>query len=269
MIQQTNVACRQLKFKFNNSVYDDFLGSFHQLFTQRADNTAVHWSHKLTKEGKQAKHSDVITFLLAIHLYIKKYNLICSFTMVLEIMKRMITKLCQLYGVSHYLCIYSEHVSLIQSTTAETVQLCNTLTTTWKITENFMQKKKKSIIYIHITLFVYLFHPCQNLQSGPLHWRIQYKNAILYAFSKTHNKENNIVAVSYRVLAFAKASSLLYSWSSCSYGIRQATHHQLAQRLKMDEVVPHTAIWSFTRITLPTALFITPATTNTLQQSIE
>jgi hypothetical protein len=82
-------------------------------------------------------------------------------------------------------------------------------------------------------LFIYIYHPCQNLQSGPLNWCIQYKNAILYAFSKSHNKENNIVAVSYRVLAFTKASSLLNPCSSCNYGIRQATHHQLAQRLKM------------------------------------
>jgi hypothetical protein len=44
-------------------------------------------------------------------------------------MKRMITKLCQLYGVSHLL-VYGKHVSLIQSATAETVQLFNTLTTT-------------------------------------------------------------------------------------------------------------------------------------------
>jgi len=165
------------------------------------------------------------------------------------------------------LLVYSEHVSLIQSATAETVQLCNTLTTTWTITENFMQKKKKALFTFTatgITLFIYLFHPCQKLQSGPLHWSIQYKKAILYAFSKTHNKENNIVAVSYRVLASAKASSLLNPWSSCSYSIRQVTHHHLAERLKMNEVVPHIAIWSFTRITLPIALFINPATTNTL-----
>jgi len=42
MIQQTKVACKQHKFKFSNSVYEDFLGYFQQLFTQRADNIAVH-----------------------------------------------------------------------------------------------------------------------------------------------------------------------------------------------------------------------------------
>ena len=184
-------------------------------------------------------------------------------------MKRMITKLCQLYGVSHYLCMVSmliwfNHPLLKLSNCAIHLQQCTQLLR--------ISCKKKALFTFTatgITLFIYLFHPCQNLQSGPLHWHIQYRNAILYAFSKTHNKENNIVEVSYKVLAFAKASSLLNPWSSCSYGIKQATNHQLAQRLKMNEVVPHTATWTFPRIILPTALFITPATTNTLQQSTE
>lgn len=42
MHDTTKVACRQHKFQFNNSVYEDFLGHFQQLFTQGADNTAVH-----------------------------------------------------------------------------------------------------------------------------------------------------------------------------------------------------------------------------------
>ena len=63
------------------------------------------------------------------------------------------------WGESLPVC--GKQVSLIQSTTAEMVQLCNTLTTMYTITENFMQKK--SIIYIHcnryyiIYLFMYLF----------------------------------------------------------------------------------------------------------------
>lgn len=148
-------------------------------------------------------------------------------------MKRMITKLCQLYGVSHYLCMVSmliwfNHPLLKLSNCAIHLQQCTQLLR--------ISCKKKALFTFTatgITLFIYLFHPCQNLQSGPLHWHIQYRNAILYAFSKTHNKENNIVEVSYKVLAFAKASSLLNPWSSCSYGIKQATNHQLAQRLKM------------------------------------
>ena len=72
---------------------------------------------------------------------------------------------------SESLLVYGEHVNLIQSPTAETVQLCNTLTTMYTITDNFMQKKKALFTFTAtgITLFIYLFHPCQNLQSGPLH----------------------------------------------------------------------------------------------------
>lgn len=64
------------------------------------------------------------------------------------------------------LLVHGEHVNLIQSATAETVQLCNTFTTMYTITENFMQKKKKALFTFTatgITLFIYLFHPFQNL----------------------------------------------------------------------------------------------------------
>jgi hypothetical protein len=135
--------------------------------------------------------------------------------------------------VSHYLCM----VSMLVWFNQPLVKLSNCAIHLQQCTKLLRISCQKKALFTFtatvITLFIHLFHPCQNLQSGPLHWRIQYKNAILYAFNKTHNKENNIVAVSYRVLAFAKASSLLNPWSSCRYGIRQATHHQLAQRLKM------------------------------------
>jgi hypothetical protein len=156
MIQQTKIACRQHKFKLSNSVYEDFLGSFQHLFTQGAGNTAVHWSHKLTEKGKLAKNSDIIIFLLVIHVYIKKYKLICSFTMVLEIMKRMITKLRQLYGVSHYLCMVSTLVWFNQpllklSNCAIHLQQCKQLLR--------ISCKKKTLFTFTatgITLFIYL-----------------------------------------------------------------------------------------------------------------
>lgn len=128
MIQQTKIACRQHKFKLSNSVYEDFLGSFQHLFTHGAGNTAVHWSHKLTKKGKLAKNSDIIIFLLVIHVYIKKIQAYMQLHNGIGNNEEDDHKTSSIvWGES--LLVYGKHVSLIQSATAETVQLCNTLTT--------------------------------------------------------------------------------------------------------------------------------------------
>jgi len=66
---------------------------------------------------------------------------------------------------SESLLVYGEHVNLIQSPTAETVQLCNTLTTMYTITENFMQKK--SIIYIHCNRYYIIYLSIPSMPKSP------------------------------------------------------------------------------------------------------
>jgi hypothetical protein len=198
-VDNTNLS---LAIVFMKTFWDLFINSSHKELTTLQHTDLISLQRKESRLNTQTLlHSYwLYTFIL------KKYNLICSFTMVLEIMKRMITKLCQLYGVRHYLCT----VRMLVWFNQPLLKLSNCAIHLQQREQLLRISCKKKALFTFtatdITLFIYLFHPCQNLQSGPLHWHIQYKNTVLYAFSKTHNKENNIVAVSYRVLAFAKAS---------------------------------------------------------------